>query len=283
MHKKEGISGLLLLILVLAPINIVQAAGPFEQVCPKCSGIGTIPHNSTVTCPTCQGAGNLTTLINCIKCNGTGRASISTPCSVCGGSGKINPTITTKSTSNHDVSTDYTNSILRCEIVLKNEADQTTYCFAESKIHVTSSFGDGTVADFTSQSARTLLSPHTDTTVTVDTIVTGRVFCTFTYQVYLKSFDQINCPDCKGVGGFSSTVTCDKCNGTGTVMVNGICPDCNGTRTITTLENLSCPECNGTGQITNLTNTLFLGVGIVAIVAVGSIGAFMWHKKKTAH
>jgi hypothetical protein len=44
-----------------------------------------------------------------------------------------------------------------------------------------------------------------------------------------------------------------------------------------------CPKCNGTGQITNTTNVLFLGVGIIALIAASSTGAFMLHKKKTAH
>jgi RecJ-like exonuclease len=82
------------------------------------------------------------------------------------------------------------------------------------------------------------------------------------------------------VGGFSSNVTCDKCNGAGTVTFNGICPECNGTGTVTLQENIACPECHGTGYILNWLTAALVAVGIIVILAIGSIGAFLLHKKK---
>jgi DnaJ-class molecular chaperone len=268
---------LFFIFFCLIQANGVQAAGPFEQSCPKCNGTGTIPHNTTVMCPTCQGAGNITAPVTCDKCQGTGNITTTTPCSTCGGTGKVNPTIATVSTSGAETY-DGSHDVIRCEITLNNQAGEGTYCTAESVVHLTYGL-QGTPGDYVRQSGRVYLAPHTDTKITIDTVDIGFAM-TFTYSVYLKSFDQITCPDCKAEGSFSSTTTCDKCNGTGTVMANGVCPDCNGTKTITTLGNLPCQNCNGSGSITNTLNVSLLAGGIIGLIAAGSFGAFMLHKKK---
>ncbi|MCW4024976.1 MAG: hypothetical protein NWF01_08080 [Candidatus Bathyarchaeota archaeon] len=261
--------------------STVQATGPFEQTCPRCNGTGTILQNTTITCPTCHGAGNVSVPITCDKCNGTGTITITTPCNTCGGSGKVNCPVAIISTSGVESFDGSSASFVSCQITVKNEANQETYCIAEATVHITGGVGPNfEPADYTVKSGATLLAPHTDTTITINTPKNG-IFLSFTYDIHLKSVDQINCPDCHGTGGFSSNVTCDKCNGTGTVMFNGICPECNGTGVVTLQENIACPECHGTGHILNWLTAALVAVGIIVIVAVGSIGAFMFHKKKT--
>jgi DnaJ-class molecular chaperone len=272
---------LLILLVSILPISTVQATGPLEQICPRCNGTGTILQNTTITCPNCHGAGNASTQIICDQCNGTGLTSIFTSCSTCKGSGKVDCPVTTHSKTSFENFDGSTSSFISCQFTVKNEADQETYCIAEATVHVTGGVGPHfQVADYTITSGRTRLVPHTDTTITIDTPENG-IFLSFTYDIYLISVDQIICSDCQGVGGFFSNVTCDKCNGVGTVTVNGICSECNGTGTVTLQENLTCPECHGTGYILNWLTAVLVAVGIIVIVAVGSIGAFMFHKKKT--
>jgi DnaJ-class molecular chaperone len=272
---------LLILALSVIPVSQVQATGPFEQICPKCNGAGTIPHNTTVTCTTCNDDGNFTAPVTCSKCIGTGNVNITIPCGTCGGYGKVNCPVATISTNGFE-SFGGSTSFVSCEITVNNQADQATYCTAEAIVHITYGVGPNFhPADHTLQSARTLLTPHTDTKITINTPENG-IFLTFTYSIYLKSVDQLICPTCQNAGSFPSTIPCDKCNETGSVRVNGVCPGCNGTKTITTLENLPCTECNSTGYVTNWVTTAFVAASLVAVIAVGSVGAFMFHKRKTA-
>jgi hypothetical protein len=280
--KKAFIFTILIVFSIsLMPIANVQAAGFFEQNCSKCNGVGTIPHNATVTCLICTGLGNVTRTLTCDKCNGTKQMTISMPCATCAGSGWVNPGISFKSVNAYDVAAFFSDSIIRIEVLANNPSDKPTYIVIQSGIHVTSSFKGSGPGDYSAKSPKTLLPAHSDTLVTFDTPTPGQIFAMYTYQVYLIVADPVPCSTCQGAGALSSIVTCDKCGGVGTVNVNGTCTNCDGVGTVTTLENLPCTECNGTGQIINMINVSLLTV-TVALIAVGSIGAFMLHKKKSA-
>lgn len=65
------------------------------EACPLCKGLGMQPGTRKISCPTCQGRGQLryqqgffTVARTCSRCRGAGEI-ISTPCGECKGSGKI--------------------------------------------------------------------------------------------------------------------------------------------------------------------------------------------------
>ena len=66
-----------------------------NELCDTCKGSGAKPGTSPVTCPTCQGTGQvrqsggwMTTVRTCSACGGTGKV-IRDRCADCGGSGRI--------------------------------------------------------------------------------------------------------------------------------------------------------------------------------------------------
>ena len=72
---------------------------PAPSTCRRCSGEGSEPGHSAITCPRCGGAGavqvardsflgRITTVADCPQCLGSGRV-VEHPCSDCGGAGRI--------------------------------------------------------------------------------------------------------------------------------------------------------------------------------------------------
>jgi DnaJ-class molecular chaperone len=272
---------LITLTLSLIPISQVQAAGGIlDKTCLNCNGVGTTPHNKTVTCPTCDGLKTINVTNTCDKCNGTKVMMIGTPCSVCGGSGKMNPPILTKSTTGSE---EQIGSGIICRIVLNNQADQATYVTCESTVVITGGIV-ATPGTYVTDAPRVLLPPHTDVSVGIATGGDGfGFFLTFTYQIYVKAADQITCTGpCKGAGGIATNVTCNRCLGVGTLTSIETCTECQGVGTVTALENLTCTVCNGTGYVTDNSKVTYLVVAVVAVaVVVGGFGAFMLRKGKS--
>jgi molecular chaperone DnaJ len=75
---------------------------PRLETCGSCSGTGARPGTSPVTCPACNGSGQVgftkrtpfgqfTSVTTCSRCRGEGKV-IETPCQSCGGSGKVKAT-----------------------------------------------------------------------------------------------------------------------------------------------------------------------------------------------
>ena len=255
--------------LFLVSINIVNAAGPFDQTCTNCQGTGTVTHSVTITCPSCQGTGEITTTNTCDKCGGTGKITVTTTCNNCGGSGTVAPSVRVVS-SNGFGTLNWLDWIARCEITLQNEEDQGTYCVVESKVNTVSEA-------YYHQSSRTYLAPHTNVKVTIDTPEIGAL-TDWTYSIYIKSTDSITCNVCKGSGGISTISTCDKCSGQGTVTTTVTCANCQGMREITKQESQTCPTCNGTRYVTNWMMISIVAVLVIALVA-GSTGALMLRRK----
>jgi len=157
-------------------VTPVKAKGPFDMTCPTCNGSGQI--TTTQTCPTCQGTG------------------------------KVEPDITKKSMNGYGtlVGLDW---VARVEGVFHNEEDAGTYGVATSEVH--------TVTEtFYHSSPRIYFPPHQDVTITIDTpeITFGQ---DWTYTIYLSSIDDINCPECGGTGAKSVLTNCPTCNGSGYV------------------------------------------------------------------
>jgi len=194
-------------------VNVVTAAGPFDQECPNCHGAGEI--TTTSTCPTCHGSGKITVWETCTRC---------------GGDGEISPSVIRKSRNGYGtlVGIDW---VARVEGVFHNEEDVGTYGVARSEVNTVTT-------TYYHTSSRTYFPPHQDVTITIDTpeIESGE---DWTYTIYLYSVDDISCPDCDGTGGKNVLVTCQECGGTGTVTHTEICPLCNGSGYVTNWTNVS--------------------------------------------
>lgn len=91
-------------------ISLEEAAGGIEReiqyrrmvVCDRCEGSGAEPGSKKVTCPTCGGAGQVTTnrgFISfrqvCPTCHGTGQV-LEKPCTKCHGEGRVEETASLK-------------------------------------------------------------------------------------------------------------------------------------------------------------------------------------------